>query len=38
LGQGADQVLAAAAEFNKQAAALRRDAAEFVMRVGTASG
>jgi methyl-accepting chemotaxis protein len=36
-GQGADQVLAAAAELNRQAAALRRDAAEFVTRVSAAS-
>jgi methyl-accepting chemotaxis protein len=37
-GQGTDQVLAAAAELNKQAAALRRDAAEFATRVGVALG
>jgi methyl-accepting chemotaxis protein len=37
-GQGADQVLAAAAELNRQAAALRRDATEFVTRVSAASG
>jgi methyl-accepting chemotaxis protein len=36
-GHGADQVLAAAAELNKQAAALRRDATEFVTRVSAAS-
>jgi methyl-accepting chemotaxis protein len=35
-GQGADQVLAAAAELNRQAAALRRDAAQFVSRVRAA--
>jgi hypothetical protein len=32
-GQGADQVLAAAAELKKQAATLRHDATEFVNRV-----
>ena len=32
-GQGADQVLAAAADLSRQAAALRRDATEFVSRV-----
>jgi len=36
-GQGADQVLSAAAELNRQAAALRRDAAEFVVKVSAAS-
>jgi hypothetical protein len=36
-GQGADQVLAAATEFNKQAAALRHDATQFVSRVSRAS-
>jgi methyl-accepting chemotaxis protein len=36
-GQGADQVLAAAAELNKQAAALRRDATQFISRVSAAS-
>ena len=36
-GQGADQVLAAAAELNKQAAALRHDATEFVNRMSAAS-
>jgi hypothetical protein len=36
-GQGADQVLAAVAELNKQAAALRYDATEFVNRMSTAS-
>jgi methyl-accepting chemotaxis protein len=36
-GEGADQVLAAAAELNKQAAALRRDAAEFIGRMSAAS-
>jgi methyl-accepting chemotaxis protein len=36
-GQGADQVLSAAAELNRQAAALRRDAADFVARVSAAS-
>jgi methyl-accepting chemotaxis protein len=32
-GRGADQVLAAAAELNRQAAALSRDAREFTSRV-----
>ena len=36
-GQGADQVLSAAAELNRQAAALRRDAAEFVAKMSAAS-
>jgi methyl-accepting chemotaxis protein len=36
-GQGADQVLAAAAELNKQAAALRHDATAFVNRMSAAS-
>jgi methyl-accepting chemotaxis protein len=36
-GQGADQVLSAAAELNRQAAALRRDAAQFGARVSAAS-
>ena len=36
-GQGADQVLAAAAELNKQAAALRHDATEFVNRMSASS-
>ncbi len=35
-GQGADQVLAAAARLNGQAAALRRDASQFVSRVRAA--
>ncbi len=35
-GQGADQVLAAAAELNRQAATLRRDAVQFVSRVRAA--
>ena len=36
-GQGADRVLAAAAELNKQAAALHHDATEFVNRMSAAS-
>jgi methyl-accepting chemotaxis protein len=36
-GQGADQVLSAAAELNRQAAALRRDAVQFAAQVGAAS-
>ena len=36
-GQGADQILAAAAELNKQAAALRHDATELVNRVSAVS-
>ena len=36
-GQGAGQVLSAAAELNRQAAALRRDAAEFVVKMSAAS-
>jgi methyl-accepting chemotaxis protein len=35
-GHGADQVLAAAAELNRQAAALRRDATQFISRVSGA--
>jgi methyl-accepting chemotaxis protein len=35
-GRGAEQVLTAAAELNRQAAALSRDAREFTMRVRAA--
>jgi methyl-accepting chemotaxis protein len=35
-GRGADQVLAAAAELNRQAAALSRDATDFTSRVRAA--